>query len=160
LNLPDDAASHGEKEVIPVEYRISMTRSTYDALVRYMTCWSTLYALPGVECVLAGSVRKSALPKGKLTGFIVGDVGISSAKCLAKRFAGALHGLGRAHATKTVVKIDLRDLLEAEIDSLILLARIANLKGMQRKALERIETSIREFKQLPPLVRLACMAAD
>ena len=160
MNLAAGDTSSGEKEEIPVEYRITMTRKTFDALVSYMTRWSVLYSLEGVTSVLAGSVRKSALPKGEKTGFLLGDTGISDAKSLAKRFEGALHGLGRAHVTATLVKIDLRDLLEKEIDSLIVVGRIANLKGMQRKALERIEAAISEFKQLPPLVRLACMADD
>ena len=143
-----------------MKYRINMTRKTYDALVRYMNRWSRLYSLPGVTCVLAGSVRKSALTAQRKTGFVTSDAGIGDAKSFAKRFDYALHGLGRAHVTKTTVKLDLRDLLEQEIDALILMGRVASLKGMQRKALERVEDSIREFHQLPPLVRLAVMAED
>jgi hypothetical protein len=143
-----------------MEFRIGMTRKTYNAVCNYLQRWSRIYSLPGVNTVLAGSIRKSALPKQRKSGVILGDSGISDAKALAKRFDCALHGLGRAHVTKTLVRLDLRDLTETEIEALILMARVANLKGMQRKALERIEEGIRKFNELPALVRLAAMAAD
>ena len=142
-----------------MDFHIGMTRKTFDAVCRYLQRWSKLYALPGVDTVLAGSLRKSALPK-TASGTVIGNAGLSDAKALAKRFDAALHGLGRASVTKTLVRLDLRDLTQLEMEGLILMARVANLKGMQRKALERILHGLREFSELPPLVRLAAMAVD
>lgn len=141
-----------------MDFKIDMTRKTFDAVCQYLQNWSTCYSLPGLTTVLAGSVRKDALDRCRASGFIETDSGLGDAKALAKRFDMALHGMGRAHVTQTTAILDLRDLAEGEIEALILMARVATLKGMQRKALERIRDGFREFDELPPLVRLAAMA--
>lgn len=143
-----------------MQYKISMTRKTYDTLVRYMSQWGSLYKLPGVTSVLAGSLRKGALEKKCAQAFVDSTTGLGDAKALALRFDCAAHGLGRAHVTSTVVKLDLRDLLAEEIDALVLMSRIANVKGMQAKALIRIRELLKEFRDLDPLTRLAIMAED
>jgi len=144
-----------------VTYRIEMTRKTYDGICSYLQGWGDFYASSEITVVLRGSIRSNRHAGGGATGLVVGSrMGLGDPKAISKRFNTARIGLGRAHVGKNTVTVDLRELTDPELDALQFAASSAKLKPQQTRALVRIENTAREFKQLPPLVRIALAGVD
>jgi len=143
-----------------VTYKVEMTRKTYDGICAYLQTWGGFYSQPTITMVLRGSVRGGA-KKGVATGLVVeGDTGWGDPQAIAKRFNTALCGLGRADVHQTKAVVDLRDLSDEQLEAFQFAAEAARLKPQQVRALKRIEAAAREFKQLPPLVRIALAGVD
>lgn len=143
-----------------IVYKVEMTRKTYDGICAYLQTWGSFYAQPTVTMVLRGSIRGGA-KKGIATGLVVeGDVGWGDPKAVARRFNTALGGLGRAIVKKDSAVVDLRDLSDPQLEAFQFAAKSAALKPQQTRALKRIEEVAVQFKQLPPLVRIALAGVD
>lgn len=141
-----------------MNYRVQMTRNTFDGLCAFLNRWSTIYAMPGAV-ILRGSVRSERQGR-RATAVVDTLTGLGDAASLAKRYNTALCGLGRSKVTKNYAVVDLRDLTELELDAILFVAKCAVLKPQQKKAVERIQKEMDEFLKMPAMMRIAIAAAD
>jgi len=141
-----------------VNYRIEMTRQTFDGLCAFLNQWGAIYAIHGAV-VLRASVRSERQDR-RATSVVDNVTGIGDAASVSRRYNTALCGLGRSKVLKSRAILDLRDLTEEELDALVFVAQCAVLKKQQKRAVERIEAEAREFILLPAMMRIAVAAAE
>ena len=137
-----------------VNYKIEIPRKTYDGLCAYMSRWGGVYNQPGAV-VFRGMLRRK-----ETTGTAPAVASGVTAQELCQHFLRTLHGLGRAKVRKRDAVLDLRDLSEDEVRSMIYVASTAKLKAQQANCLDRISAEIRAYQKLPDMVRIAIAAAD
>ena len=134
-----------------VNYKTEIPRKTYDGLCAYMQQWGEIYGQPGAV-VLRGMLRQKNYGSANAIAS-----GVTAAE-LCDHFTNTLHGLGRAKVLKAKAVLDLRDISEAEMRSMIYVAATAKLKAQQAQCLERVTSELRTYQQLPDMVRIALAA--
>lgn len=140
-----------------MNYQIEMPRQSFDGLCMFLQQWAEIYAQPGAV-VFKGSLRKRQ--KGPAGAVVRESAGIGDAKAISKRYDMACHALGRSRVRKNDAMLDLRDLVEEEMEALVFVADMAKLKPQQTRVMLRIKQELQEFLKLPAMVRLALAAKD
>jgi hypothetical protein len=140
-----------------MNYGVTMPRKTYNDICAALQKWSAIYALPGAV-VMRGSLRGSS--GGIADGVIDSGIWGGGADMLAQHYQLALRALGRAKVALNLVLLDLRDLSDDELDSILLVTQCIRLQPGQAQVLDRLSALIHDFVELPAMVRVALSAGD
>jgi hypothetical protein len=136
-----------------MSFLVRLPRSTYNVFCRYLQEWEYIYRVPG-SVVLPGCFRKF----GVLTNEDLARA--FSSEQLSDSFSIVLHALGQAKVLVHHVVIDLRDLDDEELAELEMISRVVAVGRKHEIELERSSFTVRAFRRLPAMVRIAIAAKD